>query len=375
MHRQRSSSLTIILMVALLLLGVGCGVMQFAPTPPDNMYTSTAQGKSNIVATLTADALKVILSPTLLPPSRISQTPRVTLTPMPPTLSPGAMLKGTLINKATGKPLIGARVILCPKRSKESLCVIAARLTSVTDSDGRFNITGAETGEYVVLYNTSGRIRPEWDAVKLEYSPVSTFSDPAPTNINHLMKSLKVSSLSTCEAFYEIVEGNLVVSGYLYADSVDLAFIFLKGELIYVKAQNGEGNIDLRVWDPPRKDGCEEGDSKFNPIASPSVSLLPKTTSTSTPALAFPKYSEVIKTYPKDFVSCKTVATLDAVMPNGTWLLNGTTEFRNNKMMVKCYGTKITIGIHIEIDGKTYEPGTKLTVDKDINWVQVSSWD
>ena len=72
---------------------------------------------------------------------------------------------------------------------------------------------------------------------------------------------------------------------------------------------------------------------------------------------------------------CKTEATLESVTANGTWLLNGSTEFRDNKMLVRYYGTKITVGIRVEIDGKTYEPGTKLTVEKDLNWIQVSSWD
>jgi hypothetical protein len=41
----------------------------------------------------------------------------------------------------------------------------------------------------------------------------------------------------------------------------------------------------------------------------------------------------------------------------------------------KCHGVKITIKEDVTIDGRSYEPGAKLTIDKDLNWVEVSSWD
>jgi hypothetical protein len=158
--------------------------------------------------------------------------------------------------------MVGAQVILCPKGTEETACVIDADLTSVTDSDGQFNITGVLPGEYVVLYNASGEIRPEWDGMELQYSPVDTVSDPGP-NIDKLMRSLGVSSLSNCEAYFHIVDGNLVVSGYLYADSTDLAFIFFNGEPVYVTVQDGPGRIDLRVWDTENEGGCE---GEFDPL-------------------------------------------------------------------------------------------------------------
>lgn len=39
----------------------------------------------------------------------------------------------------------------------------------------------------------------------------------------------------------------------------------------------------------------------------------------------------------------------------------------------KTCGAKLTIKEAVTIDGKTYQPGARLTVDKDLNWVEVSS--
>jgi hypothetical protein len=41
----------------------------------------------------------------------------------------------------------------------------------------------------------------------------------------------------------------------------------------------------------------------------------------------------------------------------------------------QCYGTKITVRERVTLEGKIYEPGTKLTVDEDLQWIEVSSWD
>ena len=42
---------------------------------------------------------------------------------------------------------------------------------------------------------------------------------------------------------------------------------------------------------------------------------------------------------------------------------------------IQCYGAKITLDIPLTVDGKRFETGAKLTVDKDLHWIQVSSWD
>lgn len=100
-------------------------------------------------------------------------------------------------------------------------------------------------------------------------------------------------------------------------------------------------------------------------------------TSTATLARSSPPtYSEVLRTYPSGVQHCKTVASIEGVgAGKENWLLNGDVEFRDNQMLVKCYGTKITVNASVTIGNKTYAPGTKLTVDKDLNWIEVTSWD
>ncbi len=85
-----------------------------------------------------------------------------------------------------------------------------------------------------------------------------------------------------------------------------------------------------------------------------------------------PTYAQVLKTYPNDVKLCKTEASIEAVTADGDWKLNGTFDFQAG---YECYGTKITANVLVEIGDQTYEPGTKLTVDKDLQWVEISSWD
>lgn len=135
---------------------------------------------------------------------------------------------------------------------------------------------------------------------------------------------------------------------------------------------------------------------------------------------AAPTYSEVVKTYPKDSAICATNAELLNVDAN-TALISGTIEATGGEFSLKvesgsmqivgvgksggfiyksssngsfrvgriadkkgnpvgsfcfqCYGTKIIVNKRVTLDGKTYEPGTKMTVDKDLQWIVISSWD
>jgi hypothetical protein len=290
-----------------MLLLVGCGAPAATLVPPASTPTPVPPTPMPVPPTLT---------PTPLPPTPTPVPPTATLTPIPPTDTPTPVpptytptpaphIAGSLINKDTGEPLAGARVVLCPKGSEETACVIDAELTSVTDSDGQFNITGVRPGEYVVLYNASGEIRPEWDGMELEYSPVTTAgsSDSLDSllNIYKLMKSLGVSTASNCEAYLHIVDGNLVVSGYLYADSMDLAFIFFDGDLVYVTVENTVGRVDLAVWDTINVDRCGDGPDRFDPLrhlSSESTDESPTATPTPVPPTATPALAPPTTTSP-----------------------------------------------------------------------------
>lgn len=101
-------------------------------------------------------------------------------------------------------------------------------------------------------------------------------------------------------------------------------------------------------------------------------------TDTANPSANKPTYHEIVGTYPAGVELCKTEASLDGIAGNGAWFLNGDIQIKDNQMQVKCYGTKITVNVDggdVVIDGVMYAKGALLTVDKDLNWIEVSSWD
>jgi hypothetical protein len=101
----------------------------------------------------------------------------------------------------------------------------------------------------------------------------------------------------------------------------------------------------------------------------------------------------VLNTYPEDAELCCTDAKVSKVSSDGDWTFRGgkICTSRSEITVVEgdratlpinsifgnwmCHGIKITVTERVTIDGKAYEPGTKLTVDKDLQWIEVSSWD
>jgi len=89
-----------------------------------------------------------------------------------------------------------------------------------------------------------------------------------------------------------------------------------------------------------------------------------------------PTYSEVVAAYPPGVVLTDGEFTiLEAV--DEDWLLSGHVDVRDGKALRQWYGVKTTVGTPtpITINGVTYQPGDKLTVDKDLSYVLVCSWD
>lgn len=113
--------------------------------------------------------------------------------------------------------------------------------------------------------------------------------------------------------------------------------------------------------------------------ASPTAA--PVSTPGGAPDLSLPTYSQVVSTYPAGTGLNGTVATVTNVNANGALtfaggsLANGCGAVHSKYGPMVCYGSKLTIGdTSVTIDGTTYPPGTKLTTDKDLKLVQVSSW-
>jgi len=119
----------------------------------------------------------------------------------------------------------------------------------------------------------------------------------------------------------------------------------------------------------------------------------PTTTPTVAPEVALPTYSEVLASYPEEAELCCTEVKVSKVTTDGEWtfvegkLCQGQSELTvaegrtltmhegliSNGLM--CYGAKITVIESVTIQGKTYEPEAKLTLDKDLNWIEVASWE
>jgi peptidylprolyl isomerase len=89
-----------------------------------------------------------------------------------------------------------------------------------------------------------------------------------------------------------------------------------------------------------------------------------------------PTYEEVVKTYPDGVPLCETEATIVGGNDQQLSLEGGYVPVNDNgDQRYQCYGTKLTVRKKVTLKGKTYPPETKLTVDKDLYWIEVSGWE
>ena len=104
---------------------------------------------------------------------------------------------------------------------------------------------------------------------------------------------------------------------------------------------------------------------------------VPSSTPSSAPAThsSLPTYTQVVSTYPPGVELCRTEIAIEKVEPDGAWWIRGDFEIRQGVKQIQCYGTRVTLEVAVTLDGKEYPAGTKLTVDKDLNWIEVSNWD
>jgi FKBP-type peptidyl-prolyl cis-trans isomerase len=88
-----------------------------------------------------------------------------------------------------------------------------------------------------------------------------------------------------------------------------------------------------------------------------------------------PTYEEVVKAYADGVRLCETEADIvggddqQLSLEGGYISVNG-----YGQQQYQCYGTKLTVRKKVTLKGKTYPPETKLTVDKDLYWIEVSGW-
>jgi hypothetical protein len=130
--------------------------------------------------------------------------------------------------------------------------------------------------------------------------------------------------------------------------------------------------------------GCGGGGSA--PKSSPAqpattVAAVPATTLPApSPTPPPPTYMEVLKTFPPTAKMCRTVVYLVDVGNSNIMSLSvspkGTDPFQKGPKdpSIRCTGTQISVLKDVRLEEKRYKRGDRLTVDKNNNWILVSSW-
>lgn len=118
-------------------------------------------------------------------------------------------------------------------------------------------------------------------------------------------------------------------------------------------------------------------------VSTPTETPIPPT-----PTAALPAYADITAEYPQGTELSCTDAEVSAVNADGDFTFTsgkicpGRSQmnvaeggtFTLNVSAWITYGVKITLANEVTLDGVTYPAGAKLTVDKDLKWVQVSGW-
>ena len=153
-------------------------------------------------------------------------------------------VEGFVRDSNTQKPVIGALVLLAKKQGNDPVCVINNKFVSLTDKTGRFSFYNLPLGDYVVLYNLSGKIKEIWDGLKINYSPAESY----PGYLGNVQKSLGVTITILKGAKFKIVNGKPVaISGYFYAKELDLFLIGINNELYTISVGEIPKDLNLSV--------------------------------------------------------------------------------------------------------------------------------
>ena len=92
-------------------------------------------------------------------------------------------------------------------------------------------------------------------------------------------------------------------------------------------------------------------------------------------------YTEVLKTFPPTAKMCRTIVYLVDVGNSNIMSLSvspkGTDPFQRGPKdrTIRCTGTQVSVLKDVRLEEKRYKRGARLTVDKNNDWVEVSSWE
>jgi FKBP-type peptidyl-prolyl cis-trans isomerase len=93
------------------------------------------------------------------------------------------------------------------------------------------------------------------------------------------------------------------------------------------------------------------------------------------PPKPLPTYEEIVNSYSDGVPLCPTESDIVGGDDQGLSLEGGAIAVNEDGVQrYQCFGTKLTVRKKVTLKGKTYRPGAKLTVDKDLYWIEVSGW-
>lgn len=147
-----------------------------------------------------------------------------------------------LLDCKTKAPVTNARIILAKKTKDKPECVINTFLTAVSKENGEVIISLVPDGEYVIFYNMTGKIDSILKDKLIGYDPVN-YGDinSGFAYTQHISKSIGCPIKVMTGGNVLIVDGNMVVDGYFYAEKFDLGMISKEGKLMQVSLPINKG--------------------------------------------------------------------------------------------------------------------------------------
>jgi hypothetical protein len=88
-----------------------------------------------------------------------------------------------------------------------------------------------------------------------------------------------------------------------------------------------------------------------------------------------PTYSQIVATYPPGTKLCKSDVDVTGAEGDKLTLTIRFLSIQEGGVTIRCYGTKVTMKVDAELGGTLYKAGTLLTLDKNGDWIEVSSWE
>jgi len=144
--------------------------------------------------------------------------------------------KAKLVDNITKAPVANARIILATKTKDKPECLININLTAVSKENGEISIPDVPAGEYVILYNVTGTLDTLMANKVIGYDPVNRGDIRSGfAYTQHITNSLGGQLYVASGSEFRIVDGNMVIEGYFYADKYDLGMISKDGRLLQVE--------------------------------------------------------------------------------------------------------------------------------------------